>query len=75
MNSMEQNSPPTVQMAANIFKKLCYNNKDTLTAGIIVAGWDPLSGGSVYNIPLGGSLHKQPYAIGGLFFTFLCLLY
>ena len=34
-------------------------------AGIIVAGWDPIQGPAVYNIPLGGSLHKQPYAIGG----------
>lgn len=35
-------------------------------AGIIVAGWDKYRGGSVYNIPLGGSLHKQPFAIGGI---------
>jgi 20S proteasome subunit beta 1 len=34
-------------------------------AGIIVAGWDKYEGGSVYNIPLGGSLHRSPYAIGG----------
>ena len=34
-------------------------------AGIIVAGWDKYDGGSVYNIPLGGSLHRAPYAIGG----------
>ena len=67
---MEGSSPgnvvqPTVSMAANIFKKLCYTNKNDLLAGIIVAGWDPIQGGSVYNIPLGGSIHKQPYAIGG----------
>lgn len=36
-----------------------------LTAGIIVAGWDEKNGPSVYNIPLGGSLHRQPFAIGG----------
>lgn len=34
-------------------------------AGIIVAGWDKYDGGTVYNIPLGGSLHRSPYAIGG----------
>ena len=34
-------------------------------AGIIVAGWDKHDGGSVYNIPLGGSLHRSNYAIGG----------
>lgn len=38
-------------------------------AGIIVAGWDDKDGPSVYNIPLGGSLHKAPFAIGGNFYT------
>ena len=61
----EHGEAPSVHTAATLFKKLCYNNKDRLMAGIIVAGWDRLNGGSVYNIPLGGSLHKQNYAIGG----------
>lgn len=34
-------------------------------AGIIVAGWDKEVGPSVYNIPLGGGLFRQPWAIGG----------
>jgi len=34
-------------------------------AGIICAGWDPKDGGSVYYIPLGGTLVKQPFATGG----------
>lgn len=29
------------------------------------SGWDPINGGSVYNIPLGGSLVRQPFAVGG----------
>lgn len=57
--------------AAVLFKNLCYNNKDNLQAGIIVAGWDKYEGGSVYNIPLGGSLHKQPFAIGGSGSTYI----
>lgn len=40
-------------------------------AGIIVAGWDKQDGGTVYNIPLGGSLHKQPFAIGGSGSTYI----
>jgi 20S proteasome subunit beta 1 len=48
-----------------LFRELCYNNKDNLSAGIIVAGWDKHYGGEVYSVPLGGSLHKQPFAIGG----------
>lgn len=30
-----------------------------------MAGWDERHGGQVYQIPLGGSLHKQPYTIAG----------
>lgn len=52
-------------MAAAIFDKLCYDTKDRLSAGIIVAGWDKEVGPSVYNIPLGGGLFRQPWAIGG----------
>jgi 20S proteasome subunit beta 1 len=44
---------------------MCYENKDQLSAGIIVAGWDKEVGASVYNIPLGGGLFRQPWAIGG----------
>ena len=53
--------------AATLFQKLCYENKDALSAGIIVAGWDKEVGPSVYNIPLGGGLFRQPWAIGGTF--------
>lgn len=56
---------PPVHTAASIFQKLCYENKDGLSAGIIVAGWDKEVGPSVYNIPLGGGLFRQPWAIGG----------
>ena len=54
-----------MSVAANVFQRLCYDNKDGLSAGIIVAGWDKEQGGSVYNIPLGGGLFRQPWAIGG----------
>jgi 20S proteasome subunit beta 1 len=41
------------------------------SAGIIIAGYDKKSGGQVYSIPLGGSLHKQSYAIGGSGSTYI----
>ncbi len=63
--SQMSGSPPPVHTAATIFQKFCYDNKDALSAGIIVAGWDKEVGPSVYNIPLGGGLFKQPWAIGG----------
>ncbi|KAF9509865.1 hypothetical protein BS47DRAFT_1348679 [Hydnum rufescens UP504] len=64
MFAQQYGTPPPVHTAASVFEKLCYDNKDNLSAGIIVAGWDK-GGPSVYNIPLGGGLFKQPWAIGG----------
>lgn len=58
--------PPSVHTAAALFQRICYENKDALSAGIIVAGWDKEVGPSVYNIPLGGGLFRQPWAIGGM---------
>jgi len=34
-------------------------------AGVIIGGWDSVEGGSVYNIPLGGTCIKMPFALGG----------
>ena len=61
---MQEAQPPT-SVAANLFKELIYQNKDRLSAGIIVAGWDKQNGGRVFNVPLGGGLFEQPWAIGG----------
>lgn len=59
-------SAPDVKLAASIFQELCYNNKDSLTAGIICAGYDEEKQvGEVYSIPIGGSVHKQDFAIAG----------
>lgn len=41
------------------------------SAGLIIAGWDERHGGQVYSIPLGGSLHKGSYAIGGSGSTYI----
>lgn len=68
---VERAERPSVNTAAVLFKNLCYQNKEQLQAGIIVAGWDKYEGGSVFNIPLGGSLHKQPFAIGGSGSTYI----
>ncbi|KAI9056546.1 proteasome-domain-containing protein [Trametes sanguinea] len=65
MHAQTSGEPPSVHTAATMFQKLCYDNKDALSAGIIVAGWDKEAGPSVYNIPLGGGLFRQPWAIGG----------
>ena len=61
---IELNEEPSVKLAASIFRELCYNYRDQLMAGIIVAGWDRKEGGQVYSISIGGSLIRQ-VAIGG----------
>ena len=54
-----------------MFRKICYENKDRLMAGIICGGWDPVDGGQVYSIPLGGALVRQDFAVGGSGSTFI----
>ena len=54
-----------VSEAASEFRNYCYNYRETLLAGIIVAGYDKKLGGQVYSVPLGGMLIRQPYTIGG----------
>eukprot|EP00695_Tsukubamonas_globosa_P003310 TRINITY_DN565_c0_g1_i1.p1 TRINITY_DN565_c0_g1~~TRINITY_DN565_c0_g1_i1.p1 ORF type:complete len:237 (-),score=71.18 TRINITY_DN565_c0_g1_i1:84-794(-) len=64
-HSVELGDLPAVRTAAKLFQQLCYHNKGNLLAGIIVGGWDKKDGGSIYNVTLGGSLAKQPFAISG----------
>jgi 20S proteasome subunit beta 1 len=68
---MMYDRPPTVQVAAALFQELCYSNKEQLSAGLIIAGWDELNGPEVYHIPAGGSLHKQEFSIGGSGSTYI----
>ena len=42
-----------------------------LSAAIIVAGWDPVKGGQVYSIPIGGAILERPYSIGGSGSTYI----
>lgn len=69
--SVELGRLPLVKTAAKMARGLCYNNKDRLLAGMIIAGWDPVDGGTVYEIPLGGTMMKQKFAIGGSGSTYM----
>lgn len=72
MYTMEHGHSPSVHTVGTLFQQICYSNKDNLSAGIIVAGWDPKTkAGSVYNIPLGGGIFQQPWAIGGSGSTYI----
>ncbi|XP_030765694.1 proteasome subunit beta type-6 [Sitophilus oryzae] len=64
-HGMELGGDPLVEIGANVFKELCYNYRDSLMAGILVAGWDKKKGGQIYSIPIGGMCVRQPVSIGG----------
>ncbi len=68
---MNTGEPPLVRTAANLFRNLCYENRDSLSAGIIVAGWDKVKGGQVYSIPIGGMFVHQQVAMGGSGSTYI----
>jgi len=70
-HAIEAGRLPLVSTAASLAKRICYSNKDQLLAGLIVAGWDPVHGGSVYAIPLGGTCVDVPFAIGGSGSTYI----
>lgn len=56
---------PLVAEAAAEIQNYCFNYRDQLLAGIIVAGWDKQKGGQVYQVPLGGMCIRRGYGIGG----------
>merc|ERR1711959_394075 len=64
-HSIELEADPEVKTAAHLFNKLNYQNKNALSAGIIVGGWDKYNRGTVWTIPLGGGLVEQPFSLGG----------
>lgn len=54
-----------VAEAASEFRNYCYNYRESVVAGIIVAGWDRNLGGQVYSVPLGGMMVRQSITVGG----------
>ncbi len=62
---------PKVKTVATLMQKICYENKDRLMAGVIVGGWDPYDGGQVFEVPLGGVLMQQDFALGGSGSTYI----
>lgn len=70
-HSTELNRLPKVKTCATIMKNIAYSNKDKLMAGLIVGGWDPYEGGQIYEIPLGGTIVKADFALGGSGSTYI----
>merc|ERR1712146_606090 len=54
-----------VKTAANLTMQLLYVKKDVIHAGLIVAGWDKATCGSIWALPIGGSIIKVPFTVGG----------
>jgi len=64
-HSIELGQDPEVKTVSYLFNKLNYSNKNNLSAGLIVGGWDKYNKGSVWTIPLGGGMVEQPFSLGG----------
>merc|ERR1711970_278632 len=47
VHSMNEGKPPLVRTAASLFKNMCYEYRDSLSAGILIGGWDAVKGGQV----------------------------
>ena len=47
VHSVQIGEAPKVATAASVFKKMCYENREKISAGIIVAGYDKYKGGQV----------------------------
>ena len=62
-HNIEHGGLTPVAVAANVLQSIVYANKDKLSAGMIVAGWDDEAGGQVYALPLGGTLLKVRCAV------------
>eukprot|EP00040_Diaphanoeca_grandis_P025725 m.142973 g.142973 ORF g.142973 m.142973 type:complete len:225 (+) comp30284_c0_seq1:137-811(+) len=65
VHSVQIGEAPKVATAAAVFKKMCYENRDKISAGIIVAGYDKYKGGQVFSVPLGGMCVQCPFTVGG----------
>lgn len=65
-HSVELEEPPRVRTAARLFQQTCYRYREELSAGIIVAGWDPRRGGQV-----GGPLPRSALFCPIVFFSVL----
>ncbi|OEL15393.1 Proteasome subunit beta type-6 [Dichanthelium oligosanthes] len=64
-HTIQLGQPATVKVASNLIRLLAYQNKNMLQAGMIVGGWDKYEGGQIFSVPLGGTILRQPFAIGG----------
>lgn len=70
-----------VSEVAAEFRRFCYNYKDSISAGIIVAGYDDVNKGQVYSVPLGElennwlcQVTNQRFILGGMVIRQTCTI-
>uniref|UniRef100_A0A915PKP8 proteasome endopeptidase complex n=1 Tax=Setaria digitata TaxID=48799 RepID=A0A915PKP8_9BILA len=69
--SMMEEENVSVGRSAQIFRNFLYKYRDSLSASVLVAGYDDGEGGQLYAIPLGGYVTRQRCAASGSGSTFV----
>ncbi|CAD6198822.1 unnamed protein product [Caenorhabditis auriculariae] len=69
--TMLENEPLTIYRASQIFRQFLYNYRDSLSASVLVAGWDAKEGGQLYALPIGGFVTRQRSTASGSGSTFV----
>uniref|UniRef100_A0A1I8EDE6 proteasome endopeptidase complex n=2 Tax=Wuchereria bancrofti TaxID=6293 RepID=A0A1I8EDE6_WUCBA len=69
--SMMEEEEVTVGRSAQIFRNFLYKYRDSLSASVLVAGYDDIEGGQLYAIPMGGYVTRQRCAASGRGSTFV----
>uniref|UniRef100_A0A7E4ZWE6 proteasome endopeptidase complex n=1 Tax=Panagrellus redivivus TaxID=6233 RepID=A0A7E4ZWE6_PANRE len=63
--SISEGDPITVYRSSQIFRQFLYRYRDSMTASVIVAGYDNVKGGQIYSLPLGGFVTRQHFTASG----------
>ncbi|CAB3409396.1 unnamed protein product [Caenorhabditis bovis] len=69
--SMIEAAPVTIYRSAQIFRQYLYNYRDSLSASVLVAGYDDKLGGQLYALPIGGFVTRQRSTASGSGSTFV----
>ncbi|GMT22848.1 hypothetical protein PFISCL1PPCAC_14145 [Pristionchus fissidentatus] len=64
-HSLLENEPVTIYRSSQIFRQFLYQYRDSLSASVIIAGWDAKLGGQLYAIPIGGFTTRQRSTASG----------
>ena len=56
---------PPVKSAAQVMREVIYNNKGSLSASMICAGWDPYFGAQLYQVNSEGYFHENNICLSG----------